>query len=710
MNALGNLAHEYVVVYVDDILIVSPDIETGMERLNTVLKTLTMAGFSLNLKKCSFLKTKVEFLGFEVEAGQVRPNQRKILALTALPPPQTVTQIRQFIGLASYFRQFVQNFSRIMAPLHKLTSHKGEIVWKPEHESIRQNIISKLTSNPVLMIFDPRHAVELHTDASSLGYGAILFQTVDGKRHVVAYYSKRTSPAESKYHSYELETLAVVNSIKYFRQYLYGRKFIVVTDCNSLKSSQTKHELTPRAHRWWDFLQSFDFEVVYREGALMAHVDFFSRNPISSDLGQPVSRIEQKRIEVTELTSNWLLAEQQRDEEILKIISELENGQMNEQLAKTYVLRSGILYRKIQRNGRTKCLPYLPRALRWSVINNFHDSLVHLGAEKTREKLFDFYWFPSMTQYVTKFVDNCVTCKIAKSHSGKIQAELHPIPKVTIPWHTVHMDATGKLSGKNDHKEYVFVLIDAFTKYVLLFHTANIDSKSSIQAVNQAAALFGAPTRLIADQGRCFASREFREFCENKNINLHLIATGSSRANGQVERVMGVLKAMLTAVETSDSKSWQDAIGEVQLAINCTMNRVTKASPLELLIGKVARPLSLMCSDVETDVNIDKLREQASENIQRSAEYEKDRFDKTKAPVTRFSAGDFVLLENEERNQTKLDTKFKGPFKVIEVLSGDRYTLQALNCKRKYKYAHDRLRKMPEGHVPVEIPNNDEQV
>lgn len=710
VNALGDLANDYVIVYVDDVLIVSPDVEQGLLRLNTVLEVLTKAGFSLNLKKCSFLKTKVVFLGFEVEAGQIRPNRRKVEALTALPPPQTVTQLRQFIGLSSYFRQFVQNFSRIMASLYRLTSLKGDLTWKPEHEEVRQKIISILTNDPVLMIFDPQYPVELHTDASSLGYGAILFQVVDGKRHVVAFFSKRTSPAESKYHSYELETLAVVNSVKHFRQFLHGRKFTVVTDCNSLKSSQTKIELTPRAHRWWAFLQLFDFVVVYREGKRMSHVDFFSRNLVPSD--PPVVSvpcIEQKRIEVTELSPNWLQAEQQRDEEISKIVVEVESGQMNEELAKTYVLRSGVLYRKIQRNGRTKCLPYLPRSLRWSVINNVHDSLVHLGADKTREKLFDFYWFPGMTQYVKKFVDSCVTCKVAKSHSGKVQAELHPIPKVTIPWHTVHIDATGKLSGKNDSKEYVFVLIDAFTKYVLLYHTSNIDSRSSIRAVNQSVALFGAPTRIIADQGRCFASREFGEFCDSKNIKLHLIATGSSRANGQVERVMSVLKSMLTAVETNENRSWQDAIGDVQLAINCTMNRVTKASPLELLIGKVARPLSLMCSDVETEVDIDNIRETASNNIQRSAVYEKERFDSTKAKVSSFSIGDFVLLANEERNQTKLDPKFKGPFKVIEVLEGDRYVLKALNCKRTYKYAHDRLRPMPVGHVPDEVDSSSDQ-
>lgn len=145
---------------------------------------------------------------------------------------------------------------------------------------------------------------------------------------------------------------------------------------------------------------------------------------------------------------------------------------------------------------------------------------------------------------------------------------------------------------------------------------------------------------------------------------------------------MSVLKAMLTAVETSDTRSWQDVIGEVQLAINCTMSRVTKASPLELLIGKVARPLSLMCSDVETEIDIDEIREIASENIKKCADYDKARFDKTKAKISNFSVGDFVLLEKEERNQTKLDPKFKGPFRVVEVLDGDRYMFKALNSKR----------------------------
>lgn len=126
------------------------------------------------------------------------------------------------------------------------------------------------------------------------------------------------------------------------------------------------------------------------------------------------------------------------------------------------------------------------------------------------------------------------------------------------------------------------------------------------------------------------------------------------------------------------------------------MNRTTKASPLELMIGKVARPLSLMtCNDDLSEIDLSTIREQAQQNMEKSATYEKQRFDRNKARLNKFSIGDLVLIQNEERNQTKLDPKYRGPFKIIEILDGDRYTLQAINSMRTYKYAHDRLRKMP---------------
>lgn len=132
--------------------------------------------------------------------------------------------------------------------------------------------------------------------------------------------------------------------MKYYQHYLRGIKFTVYTDCNSLKASQQK--IDDKVYRWWFYLPSFEFDIVYRKGKRMAHVDFFSRNPITKKL-QFAVKAPEMRVDLTELSDTWLIAEQQRDLEITSLTSKLQNNELNESLASTYELRAGLLYRKI---------------------------------------------------------------------------------------------------------------------------------------------------------------------------------------------------------------------------------------------------------------------------------------------------------------------------------------------------------------------------
>lgn len=730
LEALGPLAHDYVAVYVDDLLLFAPDIELLLTRLDNVLDILTKTGFYLNPSKCSFVVKRVLYLGYDVSQGQIRPNTQKVDALRNLKPPTNVSSLRQFLGLATYFRQFIPNFSIVATPLYKLLTSKTQMIWTPEHEAARRKLIEHLTNEPVLMIFDPALPIELHCDASSEGFGGILLHKMDNKPRVIAYFSKKTTPAQSRYHSYEQETLAVLESIKHFQTYLQYCFFTVVTDCKSLKESYLKQDLNTRVHRWWSFLQAFNFKIIYRPANLMQHADFLSRNPILSQeqerctkqtiphdksdqqtnsleistttTAEHPSKIPEFQVDITTLPDDWLMLAQRQDPEMTKIIEKLENDSLPEDM-RTYEIRSGVLCRHFQRNQRDRCLPIVPHKYKWSVVNNVHSAVMHLGYEKTLEKVADFYWFKHMAKFVKRFVENCITCKVAKTASGKTQVQLHPIPKTAIPWHTVHMDISGKLSGKNDSKEYVIVMVDAFTKYVLLRHTRKLDAINAIKALQFAIVLFGTPTKLIVDQGRSFANKDFKQFCDQNQIEMHFIATGASRANSQVERVMSVITNLLSAAELGE-RTWQDAMGDVQLAINSTINRVTRSSPLEMLIGKVARPLGLVVpteSVTSTDnINLERVRDVATQNMIVNAKYEKNRFDRTKAKIRPFSKNDLVLIQNEPRNQTKLSPKFKGPFRVIDVLDNDRYTIKSITSNRTYKYPHDRLRSVPNQDPP----------
>lgn len=687
--------------------------EEGLHNLNLVLKRLTDAGFSLNIAKCSFLKTSVQFLGNVVENGTVKPSPLKIQALAESAVPKTVKELRQFNGLAGYFRKFVPNFSKIMIPLYELTKSNKPWKWTETQEKARKEIISRLTSSPLLTIFDPDLPTELHTDASALGYGAVLIQRQNQTPHVIGYFSMRTTSAESKYHSYELETLAVVKAIKHFRHFLYGRQFKVVTDCNSLKASRHKKELTPRVHRWWSFLQSFEFEVEYRKGEKLAHADYFSRNPIDMSNPQQVvsdnvssSRPIQKlrfSLNAATLDHNWLLIEQKRDPVLKNITEQLQSDSIPRDLGNTYViLKDKLLRRKVQIDNKTRKLIIVPRSYRWNLISHYHNSLQHFSWEKVLAKIREQYWFPNMSKLVRKFIENCVSCRVRKGVTGARQISLHPIDKTAIPFHTVHADITGQMNGKRNRPEYAFVYIDGFTKYVHLVHSNDRTSESAIRCFREVITIFGTPTRLITDQDKSMTSLDFKKFCQDFGIEHHVVAKGASRANGQVERIMKVIKDNMSVVELD--KPWYNAIQDLQLAINCTVSKATGKSPLELLLGKKCSPPAIKLLQVDDDEPIEDLmtvRNACKERMDERSIQDKIRFDKTKAQIKHFKVGDFVLMRIHERHTTKLGPKFEGPMEILEILPNDRYKLKHINlrgCSEKIA-SHDFLRPAPSGQA-----------
>ncbi|CAK1554960.1 unnamed protein product [Leptosia nina] len=258
----------------------------------------------------------------------------------------------------------------------------------------------------------------------------------------------------------------------------------------------------------------------------MAHADFLSRN---SPVGSQDLQSKTKLINFTELQRGWLSVEQQRDSEISNIISKIQSNELPPEISHTYDVRQGILYRKIERAKSTKWLPVLPHSLIWSLISHVHAEIKHLGYGKTLDKMYELNWFQNMSRNVKKSVDSCVICKSSKDPSGAQQVRLHPIPKPAVPWHTLHLDLTGKLSGKSDRKEYCSVIVDAFTKFVVLKHTT-LNCASAINAIKDSIHLFGASERIIANRGRSYDNHDFTQFCESNNMELHLIATGSSRS------------------------------------------------------------------------------------------------------------------------------------------------------------------------------------
>ncbi|CAH2208856.1 jg14098, partial [Pararge aegeria aegeria] len=286
---------------------------------------------------------------------------------------------------------------------------------------------------PVLTFYNPEYETQLHTDASKNGIAGILLQRPNKESpfSAVAYYSRQTSPEESRFTSYDLETLAVVASMQRFRVYLLGVPFTVVTDCNSLRATFEKKDMLPRVARWWGTMQEYDFNIIYKPGATMGHVDALSRNPIA----------DKEVLDILNIDSNWIVTVQQSDPELQRIVNILNDPETKNlaELKNNFIVKRGLLYRNTSDGERW----VVPKGVRWQILKANHDNIGHFGFDKTFDKIRRQYWFAKMRRFIKKYIDSCLECAHHKIPSGKKAGELHPIQKVECPFHTVHVDHLG---------------------------------------------------------------------------------------------------------------------------------------------------------------------------------------------------------------------------------------------------------------------------
>ena len=265
--------------YWDDILVHTRTWEEHIKALRELFARLLRAGMTIRPTKCIFGASCVDFLGHRLEQGVLGLHEENVEKIKNAPRPGTKKQVRSFVGLAGYYRDFIPNFAAIAAPLSDLT-RKGQqirVEWGQAQEKAYQTIKFHLTNEPILRLPDPVKMYFLHTDASNTGIGGVLMQKHDEKLFPVCYASKKLSSAERNYSTIEKECLAVVWGIKRFHLYLYGVPFVLQTDHEPLKYMNSAKFANGRLMRWAMFLQSYTFRVEAIKGSENVGADYLSR-------------------------------------------------------------------------------------------------------------------------------------------------------------------------------------------------------------------------------------------------------------------------------------------------------------------------------------------------------------------------------------------------------------------------------------------------
>ncbi|XP_028120977.1 uncharacterized protein LOC114318317 [Camellia sinensis] len=297
---------EFVVVFIDDILIYSKSAEAHEDHLRLILQTLREKKLYAKLKKCEFWLQEVAFLGHVVIKEGVSVDPHKVEAIVNWPTPTNVTEIRSFMGLAGYYRRFVQNFSKIAVPLTQLTRKGVAFEWSEERESAFQELKTRLTTAPVLAFPSSTEGFVIYSDASHKGLGCVLMQ--NGR--VIAYASRQLKPHEKNYPTHDLELAAVVFALKIWRHYLYGTTCEVYTDHKSLKYLFTQKELNMRQRRWLELIKDYDLQIQYHPSKANMVADALSRKNMG-DLANLLVERKELRIELDKMNMDLVVREQE---------------------------------------------------------------------------------------------------------------------------------------------------------------------------------------------------------------------------------------------------------------------------------------------------------------------------------------------------------------------------------------------------------------
>jgi len=663
-EVLGPELEPHVFVYLDDIIIINRTFDEHLDTLREVFRRLRAAKLRLNPDKCRFCVDQLKYLGHIVDQEGIRTDPEKVRAVAQWPAPRTVKQIRQFLGLASWYRRFIQDFATVAAPLTALTRKNARWHWGPDETNAFERIKSTLTTAPVLACPDFSRRFFLQTDASTTGLGAVLTQNFPEGERVIAYASRTLNTAEKNYSATELECLAVIWGIRRMRDYLEGYPFTVITDHQSLKWLQKLDAPTGRLGRWAFELQQFDIEIKYRKGALNRVADALSRQPVTAAANTPRKCGWYHRL---------LRAVQEAPQEYPDF--EIRNGKLYRHVLHT------LDFQETPAEGQWK--ECVAKDRRPEILRANHDEATagHLGIAKTIARVARHYFWPGMFREVARYVRNCEVCLRHKVAQQRPAGTLHATA-VHRPWEHVTLDLVGPLPRSTKGHTWLLNMQDRFTKWVEMRPLRRATAPAVTTAITEAIILrHGCPDVILSDNGTQLKSRQLEHRLAAYGIRHEFAPIHAPHCN-PVERTNRTLKTMIAQYVGRNHRSWDEHLPELQFAYNSARHEATGYSPAYLNLGRepiapanraAARHGPAPPPDT-TRRHLEEAYELVRISMARAFQHQQRHYDLRRRPW-KPKVGEWVwkreypLSNKANAHNAKLAPKFRGPLEVRRLVS-----------------------------------------
>ena len=670
---------QFVIVYLDDILVYSKTLEDHHRHLRVVLEVLRKHRLYAKRSKCCFYQSSVSFLGHVVSRQGVHMEQDKIKAIREWPTPNTVQELRSFLGLAGFYRRFIKNFSRICSPLTELLKKDQKFVWSEQHTSAMGNLQQSIQQAPVLIHPDTNVPYTVVTDASGFAIGAALCQDQGQGLQPIAYMSKKMLPAEKNYPVHEQELLAIVCALKEWRHYLHGTQFKVLTDHRSLQFLQTQPHLSARQTRWVEFLQQFDFVIEYQDGKSNVVADALSRRPDHNILNaNGVSTSDCHGDILQQIQRGY-----ESDDDYRFMVKD-----PTKTLPQDFSVRGGFVYYK------ERLVVPAVETLRTKLLREAHDAPIsgHVGVAKTSELLQRRFYWPKMGDDVKKYIASCEQCQINKPGHQHPQGLLQSLPVPDYAWQQVSLDLITQLPTTTQKHDAIAVFVDKLTKMVHIVPTVTTVTAPQLATIffNHVVRLHGVPESLISDRDPRFTSNFWRCLWKLLGTNLKMSTAYHPQTDGQTERANRTIEDMLRAYVNYQQNDWDQHLTAAEIACNNSQQTSSRFSPFFLNYGQHPNfPMNKTSAVAKSDLAhnpdaglaVDIIQQNLSKakaNLEQ-ARQRQTHFANEKRTEQEFQVGQQVLLStanlNIQNRAPKLASKFIGPFKITERIGQVAYKL-----------------------------------
>lgn len=739
--------------YLDDILIYSKDVEQHLQHIRIVFTRVKEARLKLKASKCCFFKKHLHYLGHLISAEGIKPIKEKLVSLEKMPPPRTPKEIKQFLGLAGYYRKFVPRFSDIARPMTALTKKDTEFIWSETCQKSFELLKQYLVEEPILKFPDPELPYTLFTDASKYAYAAVLAQAYphperEGKRilHPITYLSGLFKGSQLNWAALTKEAYAIYMAVKKLSFYLEGAHVDLYSDHLPLKKFLLRNTLNSKVNNWAIEIEQYRIEFHYIKGIKNTLADTMSRlveidpsiqqerEPPCQEYGYavfdempPVEEIhseregeifliyveevkdpgdeDEKEVELNpEQWQKW----QTQDAFCQRIMAQLDQKQMEPR--QPYDIKENILYRYIKENEESFEAVVVPLTLLPYILKLIHNDAGHNGSTRTYLLARRLYYWKGMKQDIQKYIRRCEACQRFNQNVVKY-AQLHfDVPK--IPMEFISMDLIGPFPASKSGNKYALTVICMLTGYVFVAPIPNKETNTVVKAyIENVYKGFGGSRKILSDNGTEFRSGLFTTVAKELGVEFKLYTPPyHPQSNGRIEGFHRFLKACMSKHITS-TVEWDEVVPLATAAYNFFPNEHSKESSFFLMFGRdpyvplntILEPKIRYMGNDEGIISLEAMKniyQVVAENLKKARQR---RDTQLQPPIRKLQIGDSVMIKNHEAQAW--DKKFIGDFRIIAFPGPNQVEVRSAVGKERIAHLSDVKYVYPADRVISNLPD-----